>query len=71
MLKFYVKTRDAMERLFSDKDGVVSFEYVIVAACVVAAVAAAFGTGATSGIGLVLSNAITKIGTSVTAAVGA
>jgi len=71
MLKFYVKTRDAMERLFSDKDGVVSFEYVIVAACVVAAVAAAFGTGATSGIGLVLSNAITKIGTSVTSAVGA
>ena len=36
-----------LERLRTDKDGVVSFEYVIVAACIVAAVAAAFGgTGA-------------------------
>ena len=33
-----------LERLRADKDGVVSFEYVIVAACIVAAVAAAFGT---------------------------
>jgi hypothetical protein len=32
MLKYYVKTRDVLERLRTDKDGVVSFEYVIVAA---------------------------------------
>ena len=69
MLKFYVKTRNPVERLLTDKDGVVSFEYVIVAACVVAAVAAAFGTGTASGIGQVLSNAITSIGAAVTAAV--
>ena len=69
MLKFYVKANDLLERLRSDKDGVVSFEYVIVAACIVAAVAAAFGTGTTSGIGLVLKNAITAIGTAVSTAV--
>ena len=51
MLKYYVKASDLLERLRADKDGVVSFEYVIVAACIVAAVAAAFGTGTTSGIG--------------------
>ena len=34
----------ALKRLSTDKDGVVSFEYVIVAACIVAAVVAAFGT---------------------------
>ena len=48
MLKNYV---EAVKRLSTDKDGVVSFEYVIVAACVVGAVAAAFGTGAGGGIG--------------------
>ena len=46
MLKYYVKTSDLLERLRTDKDGVVSFEYIIVAACIIGAVAAAFGTGA-------------------------
>ena len=45
MLKYYIKTTEALKRLRTDKDGVVSLEYVIVAACIVAAVAAAFGTG--------------------------
>ena len=49
MLKYYIKTTEALKRLRTDKDGVVSFEYVIVAACIVAAVVAAFGTGATGG----------------------
>jgi hypothetical protein len=68
MLKFYIKTREAAERLRTDKDGVVSFEYVIVAACIVAAVAAAFGTGGTGPIFTALSNAITAIAGVVTAA---
>jgi pilus assembly protein Flp/PilA len=68
MLKNYIKTREALLRLRTDKDGVVSFEYVIVAACIVAAVVAAFGTGTASGIGKVLNTAITAIGTSITAA---
>ena len=45
MLKYYIKTTEALKNLRSDTAGVVSFEYVIVAACIVAAVAAAFGTG--------------------------
>jgi pilus assembly protein Flp/PilA len=69
MLKFYIKTREALERLRTDKDGVVSFEYVIVAACIVAAVAAAFGTGTASGIGLALTTAIGDITTAVGASV--
>ena len=69
MLKYYIKTTEALKSLRADQDGVVSFEYVIVAACIVAAVAAAFGTGTASGIGKVLNDAITTIGTAVTTAV--
>jgi pilus assembly protein Flp/PilA len=69
MLRFYIQASDLLERLRADVDGVVSFEYVIVAACIVAAVAAAFGTGTASGIGLALKTAIGDISTSVTAAV--
>jgi pilus assembly protein Flp/PilA len=61
MLKYYVKASDLLSRLRADKDGVVSFEYVIVAACIVAAVVAAFGTGAGGAIATALTNAITAI----------
>jgi pilus assembly protein Flp/PilA len=71
MLKYYIKTTEALKRLSTDKDGVVSFEYVIVAACIVAAVAAAFGTTTATGIGKVLSTAITAIGTAVATATSA
>ena len=60
MLKNYIET---VKRLSTDKDGVVSFEYVIVAACIVGAVAAAFGTGATGAIATALTDGITAIGT--------
>ena len=61
MLKYYIKTTEAFRRLLTDKNGVVSFEYVIVAACVVAAVLAAFGTDTTKGIGKALSDELAKI----------
>ena len=67
MLKFYVKAHQLVERLRTDQVGVVSFEYVIVAACIVAAVAAAFGTTTGSGIGAALTTAIGKVTTAVTA----
>jgi pilus assembly protein Flp/PilA len=67
MLKYYIKTREALLRLRTDKDGVVSFEYVIVAACIVGAVIAVFGTGTAGGIhdalDGVLQKIITKMGT--------
>jgi len=71
MLTYYIKTREALLRLRTDKDGVVSFEYVIVAACIVGAVAAAFGTGATGHIGTALTTAIGNVTAALTAAVPA
>ena len=60
-MKFYIKGREAIRRMRTDENGVVSFEYVIVAACVVAAVVAAFGNGTTGAIETALANAIAGI----------
>jgi len=60
-----------VKTLARDEDGVVSFEYVIVAACIVGAVALAFGTGAAGPIATALSSAITAIAAKVTAAIAA
>ncbi|MDO9461467.1 MAG: hypothetical protein Q7N95_15330 [Alphaproteobacteria bacterium] len=60
-----------VKTLAKDEDGVVSFEYVIVAACIVGAVAVAFGTGAAGPIAASLSSAITAIAAKVTAAIAA
>jgi pilus assembly protein Flp/PilA len=54
MLKYYLKSTEALNNLRADKRGVVSFEYIIVAACVVAAVAAVFSTNTGAGIGQAL-----------------
>ena len=49
MLKYYVKACEAVKRLRTDKDGVVSLEYVIVGAVVCAVVLLVFqGTGTSS-----------------------
>ena len=58
MLKFY---GEMMKRLSTDEDGVVSFEYVVVAACVVGAVLLAFGTGTGGALESALTGAIGKI----------
>jgi Flp pilus assembly pilin Flp len=67
MLKYYIKTSEAVRRLLTDKDGMVSFEYVVAAAVVVTAVAAAF-TAKGTGIQDTLTNALTYISGQVTAA---
>jgi len=49
MLKYYVKSREALKRLRADNDGVVSFEYIIVATCIIIVVIAVYnGPGANS-----------------------
>jgi len=58
MLKFY---GEMLKRLSTDQDGVVSFEYVIVAACIIGAVVAAFGTGSGGAIATALTNGIQAI----------
>ena len=46
MLRYFVNATEALRRLRTDKDGVVSLEYVIVGACVCAVVLVLFqGTG--------------------------
>src|SRR5262245_30389983 len=49
MLKFYVKASETLRQLRSDKNGVVSFEYVIVAAAIVGAVTLAYGAAGGAG----------------------
>jgi pilus assembly protein Flp/PilA len=61
MLKFYVKGSDLLTRLREDKDGVVSFEYIIVAACVIAGVSLAFGAAGGAGISAALTGGLAGI----------
>ena len=58
MLKYYIKATEALRRLRADNDGVVSFEYVIVAACICVVVIGVFSS---TGIGAKLNTAINAI----------
>jgi hypothetical protein len=69
MLNYYVKTKDALTRLSADQDGVVSFEYIIVAVCIIGAVSAVFGIGAGGAIGQALTSGIAAITTAFNAAI--
>lgn len=70
MLRYRVKSKDAWKRLRTDKGGVVSFEYVMVAACIVGSVSAAFGVGPGGGVATALSSAVSAISAVVGTAVG-
>jgi Flp pilus assembly pilin Flp len=61
MLKYYNKTTEALRRLRADQDGIVSFEYVVVAFCIVATVLVVFGTGGNSTISNALNQAISDV----------
>ena len=61
MLKFYVKAHDLLDRLRTDMDGTVSWEYILVAALVIVAVGTAFGAGANGAIETALAGGITTI----------
>ena len=67
MLKAYVNSREAVLRALKDESGVVSFEYVIVAACIIAVVALVFSTGGP--IESALSAAVSKIASKLTSAI--
>lgn len=69
MLQFFIETKNALKQLRTDQDGVVSFEYIIVAACIIGAVVAAFGTGTGGAIATALTGGITAITGAFTAAV--
>ena len=61
MLKFYVKSSETLRQLRSDVKGVVSFEYIVVAASVVTAVVAVFAASGPTGISGALSSGIATI----------
>lgn len=62
---------DALKHLIASRDGVVSFEYVLVAAAIVGAVAAVFGTTDSTGpINDTLAISLNTIVNKVTTAVG-
>jgi pilus assembly protein Flp/PilA len=63
MLKYYIETAEALKSLRDDKKGVVSFEYIIVAACIVAVVIAVFKTD--NSIKTALTTGITTITTAM------
>jgi len=69
MLKAYFNTKETLKRLRADQDGVVSFEYIIVAVCIIGAVSAVFGIGAGGAIGQALTGGIAAITTAFAAAV--
>lgn len=69
MLQYYINATEALKRLRADQDGVVSFEYIIVAVCIIGAVSAVFGVGAGGAIGQSLTAGIGAITTAFTAAV--
>ena len=59
--RYYFKASEGFRRLRTERHGVVSFEYVIVAACVVTAIGAAFGTDAGAGIAAALTSILNSI----------
>lgn len=67
MLKYYVKASEALKQLRADQNGVVSFEYIIVAAAVVTIVIAFFAVGGAGGTGIAgaLNAAIAKLVTAI------
>jgi len=69
LLEHYIKTAEALKRLRADRDGVVSFEYLIVAACIIAVVSIVFGSG--GALQTALTTAIGAISTAITTAVAA
>lgn len=60
---------NGFKRLCHDARGVVSFEYVIVAASVIAMVAAVFDAGTSSFIATTLTNAVTSVCAALASAV--
>jgi pilus assembly protein Flp/PilA len=67
MLKHLINTREALKRLCTDQDGVVSFEYIIVACLIIGVVGAAFSQ--TGPLNTALVNGIAAIATALNTAI--
>jgi pilus assembly protein Flp/PilA len=69
MLKSRFKAGKAVRRLRTDKDGVVSFEYLVAAACIIGSVTAVFGGGGGGTIQGALTGGVAAIVNAIAAAV--
>ena len=69
MLELFHSATQALKQLRADQDGVVSFEYIIVAVCIIGAVSAVFGIGAQGAIGQALTGGINAITAAFQAAI--
>lgn len=65
MSKLFRSATEALKQLRADKEGVVSFEYVIVAACVVTVVIAVFNGNGAGTIRGALNTGLTAITTAI------
>jgi pilus assembly protein Flp/PilA len=70
MLRFFIQTIAEPLRAFPDNRGVASFEYVILAACIVAIVGGVFNAGTSDSIKSTLTNALNTVSAAVASAVG-
>ena len=61
MLNYFVKAKEALKRLRADNDGVVSFEYIIVATCIIIVVIAVYNGPGANSISGALSTGVGKI----------
>jgi Flp pilus assembly pilin Flp len=61
MLKYYIKFTEALRRLRPDQDGALSFEYVVLAFCIVATVILVFNPAGNSTMSNALNTAINNI----------
>jgi len=65
MLKFYVKASETLRQLRSDEQGVVSFEYIIVAVCIITTVGLVFAATGSDSISGALSTGVGRISTAL------
>jgi Flp pilus assembly pilin Flp len=61
MLNYYIEAKKALKRLRADNDGVISFEYIIVATCIIVVVIAVYSGPGANSISGALSSGIGKI----------
>ena len=58
---FFYRATKILTVLKADKSGVISFEYIIVALCIVTVVILAFGTNTSTGLGKSLADALAAV----------
>ena len=65
MFRYRGTSTGSLKRLRTNQDGVVSMEYVMLAACVVGSASAAFGIGPGGAVASALASAIGSISTAI------